>query len=291
MATPKLTDLVSHIQKLPSLSASVTRVLAEADNPRANNLSIAKIVDEDPPLAARVLRTANSGFYARQDRAGTVAQAISRIGMAEVRQLVLSTVMAQFLGRTGRRINLRLVYAQAIASAALSKLVLKHAKGLRGLTLQDLDRAGTAGLLHDIGLFAMDQELPDALGDAMFLATSQGRPLEACERELFGYSHAEVGSLLLQRWRLTPIEIEVAKAHHDPTKAAPPHRHFACAVLVADSLITAAGLMTELPPLQDKLDQATADALGLTPEAIEQLLKDAVRECTRAKSVAMQLSG
>lgn len=287
---PKLTDLVSHIQKLPSLPASVTKVMEEVEKPRANNASIAKIVDEDPPLAARVLRTANSGFYARQERAGTVAQAISRIGMAEVRQLVLSSVMAQFLGRTGRRINLRLVYAQAVACGALTKIVLKHAKQLR-LSSEEIERAGTAGLLHDMGLFAMDQELPDALGDAMFLATSQNRPLEECERELFGYSHAEVGSLLLQRWRLTPIEIDVAKAHHDTSRASPPLKTYACAVQVADALLTAAGLMGDLPPLQDKLEAAAVDHLGLNSDAIEQLLKDAVREASRAKAMVMQLTG
>jgi putative nucleotidyltransferase with HDIG domain len=74
------------------------------------------------------------------------------------------------------------------------------------------DVAYTAGLLHDIGRFAMLSCWPREYSH--LLATSQATDGLQLEFESLGVSHTEAGAFLLQRWGLPSNLVEVAREHH-----------------------------------------------------------------------------
>lgn len=76
------------------------------------------------------------------------------------------------------------------------------------------DSAYTAGLLHDIGCFAMLSCWPREYDS--LLATCPPADLLQREVQTLGVNHAEAGAFLLQHWGL-PVElVEVSREHHGP---------------------------------------------------------------------------
>ncbi len=129
MSNAQAAKIVSRIDKLVSLPASVQRVLAGIDAPRSTARTVAELVDEDPPLAARVLRLANSGFYARSVRATDVKQAVARIGLEETRTAVAAAVLGRlFASRSGARFDFIDLYAHGLASSLVAQVLYKHCR-------------------------------------------------------------------------------------------------------------------------------------------------------------------
>jgi putative nucleotidyltransferase with HDIG domain len=70
------------------------------------------------------------------------------------------------------------------------------------------------GLMHDIGKLIFDQHMAADYAQVLGLAQAQRRPLCELERERFGLDHAEVGQLMLERWKLPENIISGLRHHH-----------------------------------------------------------------------------
>ena len=75
------------------------------------------------------------------------------------------------------------------------------------------DTAFTAGILYNVGLLAMDQQRPDLLGTALERASSNGMTRHEAQRELFGYTDADLGGALASAWSF-PTELADAIRDH-----------------------------------------------------------------------------
>ena len=56
---------------------------------------------------------------------------------------------------------------------------------------------------------------------------------------MLGFDHAEVGAALLQHWGLAELQIEAARAHHEPSNASPSTRDGVDLVHIAEITATA----------------------------------------------------
>lgn len=76
--------------------------------------------------------------------------------------------------------------------------------------------AFTAGLLHDIGQLVLAANVPERYGQVFDLMKPGNLSFDACERQIFGTSHAEIGAYLLGLWGLPNPIVEAAAFHHHP---------------------------------------------------------------------------
>lgn len=227
---PQLRASVGRIRKLPAMPQTYAK-LQEAlarDDVIVND--IAKIVAADTAIAARVLQIVNSAFFRLARRITNIEQAVTYLGFAAVRNLVMCAEVFSAWQEAGTRRSVDLEQMQTHA--------LRVANATMALTNKTplADDALLAGLVHDIGYWILAQECPEDLHEAMELALSQGIPMHEAEKQVIGSSHAEVGAYLLGLWGLPYSVIEAVAYHHTPRAVTQTQFDVLAAVAIAHSL-------------------------------------------------------
>jgi HD-like signal output (HDOD) protein len=175
----------------------------------ASTRQLSQLIEGSPALAARVLRMANSSFYAPAEPVVGLARAVPMLGHTVLRQLVLATLVLsrQETGRSTR---------QGVAAARLTGNAVRAAVVGRALAAETRicphDEAFAAGLLHDLGHVYLLDDAGDAY--AMYLVDeSPADPLER-EMQITGTTHQDVGLAFAYDWNLPPSLANVLRGHH-----------------------------------------------------------------------------
>jgi HD-like signal output (HDOD) protein len=226
-------QIAVRIDKLPSFPVSVQRVIEELQSPRSSAESVAIALELDPPLVASVLRIANSGFYGRA-KVSSIQAAVTRVGLQEVRGLATSAALLDVIGSGGAQ-EIKDLYALALATGLAVSRVARRASSNEPSVANGA--AFTAALLHDIGLFAAFSFSSGGMRRCLEHAKAKNQPLCEVERLAMGVPHTELGSMLLQRWRLGEAEIEACRWHHSLRSAPAQHRTLVALIHVAEYLV------------------------------------------------------
>jgi diguanylate cyclase (GGDEF)-like protein/putative nucleotidyltransferase with HDIG domain len=245
----KLATGIAGLPLLPESAAEALRLAADAQTDVAR---IARLVDRDPPLAARVVAIAGSALYAgRAGRATTTQQALVRIGLAAARDLLYQVVYE----RSGS--DLPRFQTEVMASFKRSVRAALAARSLTTELSVAFPYAYLAGLLHDIGEARVYRILAQLPGIP---------PGKAEAADLVARHHARAGAGIAQAWKLPSALVETCSLHHhDPTEVAPPVR----LVMAADVLVRLASAAPALP--ED--DVARLIALGVRPHRVKPLVE------------------
>jgi len=218
----ELTQFVESLDRVDILSGSAMSLLRELSAGDMSSKQLAQKISQDPTLSASLLKLANSAYYGIPNKVSTVSHAVSLLGFTAVRNLVQGLCLIDFnqpeVGlkedATGREFGAH--------SMAVSKMAGKLTKKF-GFPTIGQGEAETAGLLHDIGFLLM---AASRKADFEALVTnykkSQGKGgeeqpsgtrLMEIEREIFGFTHPELGAWLARRWNL-PLMIQEALMYH-----------------------------------------------------------------------------
>jgi len=210
---PRATDVrafVQRIPRLPSLSTIYYDLVREARNPEASIDAVSAIIAKDQSLASRVLRLANSVFYALPTEIGTLNEAVQLIGMHEIQNLVLATsVIKAFERMPTKLVSVAGFWRHSISCGLASSILADR----RHDPLPE--RFFVGGLLHDIGrLVLFINSVPEAL-EVLRRSESESRLAHEIEREILGFDHAALGAELLSFWKLPHSLSEMVGGHHD----------------------------------------------------------------------------
>ena len=206
----QLVDRIRQCQNLPSLPAIAVQVLDMAQRVDVGIAEIAQTISRDPALSGKILRTVNSSFYARSQQIGTVSHAVTILGLQSVKTLVLGfSLVSNMAAKKGKGFK-HLTYWKRSVYAATAARVL----GTR-LDVVQQEELFVATLLSDIGMLVLDRVLGDEYGD--LCAKHENHPaLVDAEVEKYQMTHAEVGGMLAEDWKLPPILQVPIRHHHTP---------------------------------------------------------------------------
>jgi HD superfamily phosphohydrolase YqeK len=126
-------------------------------------------------------------------------------------------------------------------------------------------------LLHDIGKILMLEKACPRYLAMLRKAAQQQRPESEVELEDFGFTHADVGSVLAIKWFL-PEELAIAIRYHHAPSRDPFHRSLSSLVHLSDHLAWRAGRPSTLGGIAATVDPAVFQQVGLEPAAVEELL-------------------
>ncbi len=145
-------DLEAEDFDLPPFPDTAMRIQECIRDPNSDNQSLSAIVATEPPLAARLMRMANSVMMRRGPVEVTdIPTAISRVGMEMVQNAATSFAAREaFKPRPGSPCieELKKLRRHSISMAAIAYLLARHVKGIR-----KPDEAMLAGLLSSVGKF------------------------------------------------------------------------------------------------------------------------------------------
>lgn len=253
---------------LDSGSRSVTRIVAMLCTGQPRKSEVARLVASDPGLCARVLRVANSAWFARQRNVTTIEQALTVLGTAAVKAIAaaacLDHVLPGFHGNPGFDAHafVRHSQASAVASVALAEHVQPQLAG----------DAYVAGLLHNLGV-AVQVRL-DTHGTAAIIdrrRTGDARPIQELEHDHSVVGHERCVQVILEEWQLPPALVMAACHHHRPAMAPAEHRTFAALVALGAAMALALGETYSLEPHPCPYDPATMQILGISGDVLDQL--------------------
>lgn len=207
-------DMVEEMPDLPLAPKVLPRLKRLLSDPNSTLPEIARMIRLDPGIAARVLQVANSAYYSKGARCLTVDEAVRRVGFNQVYELVAYAVASQVLVRPLEVYNLEAddLWRSSVC-CALAAEVLAERTGL------DRDVAYTAGLLHAVGMVVIDGwSLKNGRGVKL---QDTGFPHQAdeSERAAFGFTQAETGAVLLERWDFPSSIFEPVRRQQSPEAA------------------------------------------------------------------------
>jgi putative nucleotidyltransferase with HDIG domain len=263
MLTSSKIDIDSLVStELPPLPGSALRVAALAQDVNSSTRAIADAIGADPALATRVLRAANSPLYGMERRVTALTVAVGALGNQALHLLVIMSATSDHFDRMSRRSPAARALWEHSVAVSLAARELIQALGMRGG-----EEAFLCGLLHDIGkllLLRYDQEQYEQLREC----ERESELLER-EKEIYGYTHAQVGALVARRWGL-PEEISYAiYNHHQPSEAGQ-FMFMARVIDAADGLANSAGLGLRKKHEGDLSTAETVIALRLSePQLVE----------------------
>lgn len=222
---------------LPSL-ASLNHLLRDrftADQRYA--LPMGEAFSQDPSLAARVLRLANSVYAGLSEPLTSLEEAVASLGLRPVRELALAAPIIEDLQTAVGEVSFPWpeFWRHSLATALLTREIASAMQPAA-------DEADfLAGLLHDVGRIVMAAEFPVAFAEFCRRAAEPGVEVRGLEKEVFGLEHGELGALYLERHGLPPAMIEVARFHTQPGLASA-HCMLVAAVQLANGLARSNGI-------------------------------------------------
>jgi len=214
MNMSKALDLVARVDTLVSLPAVYVRVKAVVDNPASTTQDMASALLVDPALVMRLLRIVNSVQFGLMRRIDSVPQAITLLGLQQVHDLVLSSVLAAtFRGLNPAVMDMRKFWSQSVQRALLAQGIAESCR------MYPPQRMFLGGLLADVGHLVMFQTVPNQAERAMMRSETESRPLHLLEIETVGCNYAEVAAALIDHWRLPHVLRDAVAAQIEPELA------------------------------------------------------------------------
>lgn len=256
--------------KPPLLPVVAMEVMALSHKREASADALADLLAKDPMLAGRVLHLAQSPVYSGQSPIRSVRQAVVRLGLATMRDVVMEVAM-----------NLRIFRAPGFASALEqlrlhSTTVAYLSRAVCRFASFESELAFLCGLLHDVGIAASLVVLAE---DPELRSIGVEHVLTAVDEV-----HCEATGQLARLWKL-PLETQVVLERHHSLRV-DGHVHPLIAVLaVAEELAVEAGgavALTGSTGTQFLLDKdgpgrlaAASSALRLNDKMLAELRKEA----------------
>lgn len=261
-------DKILSCSSLPSLPAVAVQVIELTSDPGVGLDDLARTIEHDQGLAAKILRTVNSSFFGLRRRCATIDRALVMLGLNPVKNLALGFSLVSALKPPNDA---------AFDQVAYWRRGLYTAVGARcfaeQIELDEPDEAFLAGLLQDIGVMAMLIALgPDYLA---VLANTEGdhRRLVREELDTLEVQHPDIGAMLAKRWRLPDQLVIPVKYHERPTAAPPEHAKLVRCVALGNLVHD---VLTDAQPAAAlrRLYQKSDSWLGLNTDAVDRIMSE-----------------
>lgn len=203
-------DRVLSCPTLPSLPGVAIKMLELVRQPDCTADKIAQVIQNDPALASKVLKTVNSSYYGLPKPCPNITRAVALLGMNTVKSLTLGLSLVDVAKGDVQQFDLAGYWRRMVYSAAAARIVAKTTRAC------DPDDAFVAALLQDVGMLACFAALGREYAAIASQASDDHDALPAFEKEAMGFDHAEAGAAMSEKWRLPEHISAATRFHHRP---------------------------------------------------------------------------
>lgn len=236
--------ILEQLDALPTLPSVASRLLRLSSAADADFRQIVTMIESDPALTAKLLGLCRRADKRTTEEVTTVDRAVVLLGFEAVRAAALSVNVYELLAdppgkdvddaeASGRALDRKAFWRFSIATACAAELLAHEHRGQKNTPTPP--EAFTAGMLHGIGILALDYALPKTFGRVLQIASRTGRDLAEVERSVIGVDHHAAGRRLAERWGLPKALYDVIWLQGLAYESLPdvPHKRTICIVNVA----------------------------------------------------------
>lgn len=269
--------VIANTAELPCLSAAVLAVMRETDSSTGSAQSVGRYISQDPALASKILRLANSAYYSLTRQIMAVPEAVVVLGMRTVRNLAIIAGTYPWLSKElqGYRQGPGELWAHSFATATAAQLIARRSG-------QAPEQAFAAGLLHNLGKVALSLWL-EQRSEGLESGDSESA-FDELERLVLGFDHSEIGAHLAEHWNLPKPMVRAIRWHHAPNDS-DREEPLVDIVHLADTLAMADGLSSGIDGLRYRFCPQSLERLGLSMADLDEIASEFVDEYARSEKL------
>lgn len=230
----KIINSLTSLRTMPQTYLEVKRCFSHINTVSIE--SLAEIIEQDASVSAELLRWANSALFSQRRKVDTVERALMILGMEIIEGLVLSHSIFGAVSSgapSGAGLNLEDFQKHSIACGILTKLLITR---ISHEEPKNIDRAFTAGLLHDVGKLVEERYFPEQFGKILDAARQNKSLIVDAEYDVLETTHEEIGRHLAEWWSMPAFLVNAIRWHHKPNLCKV-DQDIVMAVHVADALV------------------------------------------------------
>jgi HD-like signal output (HDOD) protein len=269
------------ITELPTLPEILLRVQRLVNSEEGNASILAKIIQQDPALAVKVLKVANSAFFSSaSQRISSLSLAIARIGFNEIRSIIMAITLIKQFSKKSNILDYKQFWRHSLASAYLSQTIIKILPVK--YSSEECQICFLSGLLHDIGILVYDQFFHKEFEQIMNFALSQETSFLRAEQLMAGKEpHQVIGGALLELWKIDAPVISGVRFHHSFEKAPGNQTRFWAVTYLTEYVLCNVALGTFEGTIQEE-NKSIWDILGLSQDILSALFTKAETDMEKA---------
>jgi diguanylate cyclase (GGDEF)-like protein len=250
----------------PSPSRVAEEIISLARDPDIEMAKVATAVGRDPAMTAKILRIANSAFYAQRRPSQNLRQALVIIGLNAALTLALSfSLVSSMRALRPTGIDYPRFWRRSLLSATAARAFGESAK------VGHAEDIFLAALLQDMAVLALDRVSRDFYGTLRQPANHADWIVYEIER--LGRDHAGYSAMLLKSWNLPERICRAVEASHAPqtlSDATDEGRFARCVALGSD--LAEAVSMPERAAVVQALAQRAHTLLGMSHEQFNEVV-------------------
>ena len=198
---------------LPSMPQVLVQLIDSCHDPEIRLQLIARIVDKDAAISAKILQLANSAAVGASRAFTNLEQAVIHLGADTVRNLAISVSVQQVFRRVESN---GLLSIDRFWYHSYQNALLAH-KTAVATGYPNPSEAYLAGLLHDIGKLLLWMAFPGRYAPLLLKGVRcHGGRLAFLEEEKLHINHCQAGAWLCAQWQLPALVTDAIRYHHHP---------------------------------------------------------------------------
>jgi HD-like signal output (HDOD) protein len=271
-------------RRIPVLPHGSIHLMQSMMDESLNFRQLANIIERFPSIASRLIALSNSVWSSPVSPISSLEQACSRLGFGVVRSTSIAlSVSSPFDSTLCPSFDAQRFWCHLMLVADTSTwlaLALPGQESLSPLT------ARAAGLLHDLGLLWLVDQLPDETHQALSRCRENPKlSLSQTLTESIGIDYAAAGRILAETWKL-PEPLIAGILHNSTGVHDKAYWQIAYVVNLADCLVSAMATETPCPVADSHLEK-----LGIRHEHVGNVMHLLYQQKGRTQELASLLFG
>ena len=202
---------IKRVEEIPTLPIVSQKILPLLGDENVSLKKIAELIERDQALAVKILKVANSAFYATLSRVSSIDHALVILGLSEVRAILLGFSIHNFFTNSkSNGFDRTRFWKHSIICSQVAKYLARYFK------IQADDSLFLAGLIHDMGKVVFDQYFHEEFLEIIDYVSTKHESFSKAEKETLGITHYQVAAKLLQQWKFPEKVVMHVFFHHAP---------------------------------------------------------------------------
>ena len=261
-----LQAVINDLGHLPAAPPVVMQLMEYLERDEIESKEIARLIAQDPVLAAKCLSLANSSMYAVQRRVTTIQDALVVIGQQAVGTMVSAMAVTERFQRLQiKGHDPRSFWLHSICTAFCARALAQH-------TRINPETAFVTGLIHDIGQLALAARFPEHFAAVIEYQRDKDCRMIDAEKRVLGFTHAQVGEAAAEVLKFAPEVARAVGGHHDPENH--PASTMTSLIHVADVLGHVLNFAEVEDDLAPRIAEFALDRLGLDWAELKQVMAE-----------------
>ncbi len=257
------------IETQPEVAAKILKLVAD---PRSGLRQYAEVIKPDQALNGRLLRLANSAYFAQRKAVTSLDRACVLLGIDRLKAVALGFYLSRSAATDPQQKLSRRVWGESVFRACLAVELARRT------TPSHAPEAFVVGLMLDAGLPLLRTLLGKPV-DAILAEVRPPAPQFEREMQSLPFTHVDIAATLMRRWRLPELLARPIERHHTPA----PEEGEGDAIVALHRIAYYAGSVhldpgTALPRSATPLAGIAERTCGVKPDVLAPIVRRACEE-------------